>query len=133
MHIYISSHRLKRSQHLCPRWVNAGNKNIQHPPSTKTSSMFGLQNSHIRKNLTQNGESQRYSWECRRRRILYHHSPPAWPQECRRRRKRRRRRRRRKEEQEESLTALTTCMADLPTPKYFCPYSKQPMSVFSDF
>ena len=36
MHICIPSHGLKRSPHLCPRRVNAGNKNIQHAPSTKT-------------------------------------------------------------------------------------------------
>ena len=34
-----------------------------------TTSMVGLKNGHIRKNLTQNGEPQRNSWERRRRRL----------------------------------------------------------------
>ena len=42
MHTCILSHRLKR-------W------NVM-------TSMVGLKNGHIRKNLTQNGETQRYSW-----------------------------------------------------------------------
>ena len=33
-----------------------------------TTSVVGLDNGHIHKNLTQNGEPQTYSWECRRRR-----------------------------------------------------------------
>ena len=42
---------------------------MHHPRRQNvTTSMVGLKNSHIRKNLTQNGEPQRYSWECRRRR-----------------------------------------------------------------
>ena len=37
MHTCIPSHGLKRSWHLCPRRVNAGNKkHTQHAPSTKT-------------------------------------------------------------------------------------------------
>ena len=72
MHTCIPSHRLKISWHSCPRQVNAGNKNtpsMHHPRrQTVTTSMFGLKNAQIRKNLTKNGEPQRYSWERRRRR-----------------------------------------------------------------
>ena len=43
--------------HLCPRRVNAGNKNTPstHPPQRRnvTALMVGLRNGHIRKNLTQ--------------------------------------------------------------------------------
>ena len=43
--------------------------NKKHPRRWNvTASMVGLKNGHIRKNLTQNGEPQYYSWECRRRR-----------------------------------------------------------------
>ena len=66
MHTCISSHGLKRSWRSCPRRMNAGNKNT---PSTHhaqrrnvTTLMVGLKNGHIRKNLTQSGEPQRYSW-----------------------------------------------------------------------
>ena len=62
--------------HTCipsrPRRVNAGNKNtpsMHHPRRQNvTTSMVGLKSGDILKNLTQNGEPQRYSWECRRRR-----------------------------------------------------------------
>ena len=37
--------------------------------SNVTTSMVGLENGHIRKNLNQN-EPQKYSWERRRRRIV---------------------------------------------------------------
>ena len=63
VHTCIQLHGLKRSWHSCPRWVNAGNKNtpgIQHPQRRSvTTSMVGLINGHIHRNLTQNGESQR--------------------------------------------------------------------------
>ena len=36
VHACIPWHGLKRSWHLCPRLVNACNKNTQHSPSTKT-------------------------------------------------------------------------------------------------
>ena len=66
MHTCISSHGLKRSWHSCPRRVNAGNKNTPstHHPRRRnvTTLIFGLKNGHIRKNLTQSGEPQRYSW-----------------------------------------------------------------------
>ena len=66
MHTCIPSHGLKRCWHSCPRRVNAGNKNtpsMHHPwRRNVTTSMVGLKNGHIRKNLTQNGESPRYSW-----------------------------------------------------------------------
>ena len=72
MHTCILSHGLKRSWHSCPRQVNAGNKNTpstHHPQRWNvTTCMVGLENGHIRKNPTQNGEPQRYSWERRRRR-----------------------------------------------------------------
>ena len=72
----IPLHRLKRLGHSCPRWVNAGNKNTPstcHPRRWNvTTSMVGLGNGYISKNLTQNGEPQIYSWERRsRRRIPY--------------------------------------------------------------
>ena len=57
MHTCISSRGLKRSWHSCPRQVNAGNKNTPstHHPRRRnvTTLMVGLENSHIRKNLTQ--------------------------------------------------------------------------------
>ena len=53
MHTCISSHRLKRSWHSCPRRVNAGNKNtpsMHHPwRRNVTTLMVGLKNGHIRK------------------------------------------------------------------------------------
>ena len=46
--------------------MNAGNRNTlsMHRPRRRnvTTSMVGLKNGHIRKNLTQNGEPQRHSW-----------------------------------------------------------------------
>ena len=49
---------------ICPRRVNASNKNtssMHHPRRRNvTTSVVGLKNGHIRKNLTQNGEPQRY-------------------------------------------------------------------------
>ena len=67
----IPSHRLKRSWHSCPRQLNAGNKNtptMHHPRRRNvTTSMVGLKNGHICKNLIQNGEPQTYSWAHRRR------------------------------------------------------------------
>ena len=72
MRTYIPSHRLKRSWRSRPRRVNASNKNtpsMHHPQRQNvTTSMVGLKNSHIDKNLTQNGEPQESSWERRRRR-----------------------------------------------------------------
>ena len=66
MHTCIPLHGLKWSWHSCPRYVNAGNKNI---PSmyhlgrrSVTTSIVGLKNGHIRKNVTQNGEPQRSGW-----------------------------------------------------------------------
>ena len=74
------SHWLKRFWHSCPRWMNARNKNnpsMHHPWRWNvTASMVGLKKSHIRKNLTQNGEPQRFSWGRRRRRIC---GPPVLP------------------------------------------------------
>ena len=71
MHTWISSHRFKRSWHSYNRWVNAGNKNtpsMHHPWRWNvTTSVVGLKNVHIRKNLTQSGEPQRYNSECRKR------------------------------------------------------------------
>ena len=66
MHTCISSHGLKRSRRSCLSRVNAGNKNTPstHHPRRRnvTTLMVGLKNGHIRKNLTKNGEPQRYSW-----------------------------------------------------------------------
>ena len=66
MHTCIPSHRLKRSQHSYPRQVNAGKKKIPSMHHSRrrnvTTSMVGLKNGHICKNLTKNGEPQRYSW-----------------------------------------------------------------------
>ena len=59
-------HGLTRSCQSCPRWMNASNKNtpsMHHPwRQNVTTSMVALKNGHIRKNLTKNGEPQRYSW-----------------------------------------------------------------------
>ena len=69
MHTCIPSHELKRSWHSCLRRVNASNENtpIMHHPWRRnmTTSMVGLKNGHIRKNLKKKekgGEPQRYSW-----------------------------------------------------------------------
>ena len=66
----IPSHGLKRSWHSCPRWVNTKNKNTQHAPSTKMECnyLYGLierKNGNISKNLTKNGELQRYRYNYR--------------------------------------------------------------------
>ena len=62
----IPSHGLKRSLGSCSRRVNAGSKNTPSMHHSRrrnvTSSMIGLQNGHICKYLTQNGEPQRSSW-----------------------------------------------------------------------
>ena len=70
---YAFHHTLKRSWHSSPWRVNAGNKNtpsMHHPRRWNvTTSMIGLKNCQICKNLTlKNGEPQRSSWESRRRR-----------------------------------------------------------------
>ena len=66
-------HSVAQTHRSCPRWVNPGNKKIpsmHHPQGRNmTTSMVGLENGPIHKNLTKNGEPQRYSWECRRRRL----------------------------------------------------------------
>ena len=53
----IQLHGLKRSWHSCPRQVNASNKNtpsMHHPQRRNvTTSMVGLRNVHIHKNLTE--------------------------------------------------------------------------------
>ena len=71
----IPSHRLKRSWCSCPRWVNAGNKNTQHAPSTKTECDYLngwiKKKDHIRKNLTQSGEPQRFSWGMQKKNHLH--------------------------------------------------------------
>ena len=71
MHACISSHELLRSWPPCARRVNAGNKNtpsMHHPRRQNvTTSMAGLKTVTCAKNLTQNGEPQRYSWKCRRK------------------------------------------------------------------
>ena len=50
--------------------MNASNKttaSMRHPQRWNvTTSMVGIKNSYIHKNLTQNGISHRYSWEYRR-------------------------------------------------------------------
>ena len=78
MHTCIPSHGLKRSRHSCPSRVNSGDKNtpsMQHPGRRNVAtSMVGLNKkkkpSHMRRNLTPNGEAQRYSWEGTRRRMV---------------------------------------------------------------
>ena len=64
-------HRLKRSWHLCPRRVNAGNKNtpsMHHPRKQNvTTFIVGLKKRSHTQNLNQNGEPKRYSWEHTRR------------------------------------------------------------------
>ena len=68
----LCTHAFHRTDSKDPIWVNAINKNT---PSMHhlwrrnvTTSMVGLKKGHICKNLTQNGEPQRSSWERRRRR-----------------------------------------------------------------
>ena len=73
MRTCIPSHRLKRSQHSCHRMGECRQQqHTQHAPSTKTKCDYlngwSEKNSHIRKNLTQNGEPQKLSWEHRKRR-----------------------------------------------------------------
>ena len=49
-------------------------KHTQHSPSTKTECDYlsgWIKNGHIRKNLTQNGEPQRYSWGTEQRFLLW--------------------------------------------------------------
>ena len=74
VHMCIPWHRLTRLWHSCPRWVNVGNKDtpsVHHPWRWNvTTSIAGLKNGHIDKNLTQNGEPQRYYWEHRRSRNI---------------------------------------------------------------
>ena len=57
--------RTQKTLTLCPRQVNAGNKNVPSIHNQRrrnvTTPMVGLRNGHIRKNLTKNGEPQRYS------------------------------------------------------------------------
>ena len=77
MHTCILSHGLKRSWHLCPKRVNAGNKNTpsMHYPRRRsvTTSMVGFKKKgNIRKNLTQNGKPQRYSWGRPQRQAALH-------------------------------------------------------------
>ena len=72
----IPSQGLKRSW-SCPRRVNAGNKNtpsMHHPRRQNvTTSIVGInKNGHTRKNLTQNNEPHKYSWERRLRRRNWH-------------------------------------------------------------
>ena len=72
MYTSIPLHGLKRSCHSRSRRVNADNKNTlsMHIPQRRnvTTFMVGLENGHMHKNLTKNGEAQRYCWEHRRRR-----------------------------------------------------------------
>ena len=51
--------------------------NYSHPQRRNvTTSVVGLKNCHIHKNLTQNGEPQKYSWGMRRRRRKKSYSSP---------------------------------------------------------
>ena len=54
--------------------MNAGNKNtpsMNAPTKTECDYLNGwIKNSHICKNLTQNGEAQRYDWEHRKKKNL---------------------------------------------------------------
>ena len=65
MHTCIPWYGLKRSWHSCPTLVNAGDKNTPSMHHSRrwnvTTSMVGMKNGYICKNLTQNGEPQRYS------------------------------------------------------------------------
>ena len=75
MHTCIPLHWLKRSWHSCWRQVNAGNKNTHskyHPRRQNViTSMVGLKNCHICKNLTQNSEPQRSSWGMQKKKKIY--------------------------------------------------------------
>ena len=77
MYTSIPLHGLKRSCHSRSRRVNADNKNTlsMHIPRRRnvTTFMVGLENGHMHKNLTKNGEAQRYCWEHRRRRSVDSH------------------------------------------------------------
>ena len=74
VHACVPSHGLKRSWYSCPWWVNASNKNTpsaHHPGRPEvTTSLVGLKNGLILKNLIKNCESQRYSGECRESRRI---------------------------------------------------------------
>ena len=63
MHTRIPSHGLKRSGNSCPRGVNAGNKNTQHVPPTKTEcdylSMDGFKKTHTTKNKNKQTNKQK--------------------------------------------------------------------------
>ena len=87
MHTYIPSHRLERS--WCPylRWVNVSNKNtpsMHHPQRRNvTTSVVGLKNDHMHKNLTQNCEPQRSSWGAQKKALPFKQTasllrPLAW-------------------------------------------------------
>ena len=85
VHTCIPLHELKRFWYSCPRLVNAGYKNtpsMHHPWKWNvTTSMVGLKNNHIGKNLTQNDEPQGYRWECRRRTYNFHQTKKLSPQQ----------------------------------------------------
>ena len=70
-HICILLHELKQSRRSCPRRVNASSKttpSMYHPRRRNvTTSMVGLRNGHIHKNLAKIGKPLRYSLERRRR------------------------------------------------------------------
>ena len=66
MHTCIPSHGLKRSWQSCP--IRVKQKHTQDAPSTKTKCDYlynWIRNDHIRKDLPQNGEVQRYNLEGR--------------------------------------------------------------------
>ena len=57
---------------------NNNKKHSMHHPRRRnvTTSMVGFKNGHIRKNLTQNGEPQRYSWGTQKKTKKQKNNPP---------------------------------------------------------
>ena len=75
MHTCVPSHRLKRSWHSCPRWVNASNKNtpsMHHPQRWNVTYLneWIKKRSHM-ENLIQIGESQRCSWGTQKKKKIH--------------------------------------------------------------
>ena len=75
MHTCIPLHRLKRSWHLCPRWVNAGNRNKPSMHHTQrrnvATSMVGLKMVTYAKISPKMVNPRDIAGEHRRRRIMH--------------------------------------------------------------
>ena len=71
--------------HVPDGWIPATKTPCRHHPRRRKWLPLWLdtknKHGHIRKNLTQNGEAQRYSWECRKKKKNHHcvcHNDEAW-------------------------------------------------------